>query len=1431
MNKLNLKKLFIISLTLLSFNMFAQSRQIIIGKDNVHKNSVLLVAEKQNSVTLKFDLNELNLIETETDYGLAYKMESDKAPIMLEEGKPELFYLTASIIIPDTGSTDLEISFGEYTDIEDVEIVPSKGNLKRNINPETVPYQKGEIYNQNEFFPGIPAKLDEPFIVRDFRGQRIEVYPVQYNPVTNVLRVYSEIIVTAVFNDIPGINEFINQKRNKTFDTQFVDIYNNLFINHSAKMGRDYPTEEDGELLIICYPDFVNSMKPYIDWKQTIGRKTTLVTTEETGTTSTAIKSYISRYYSDPENNLSYVLLVGDAPQIPPHGTGTVPSDVIYGQLVGNDAYLEVLIGRMSAENNAQVQTQVQRSIWYERDITTNDTWLESAVGIAANEGPGHDGGEYDYVHMNNIRNRLLDYGYNTVYQEYSNNCPGIPNTSIAQISSRFNSGAGIANYINHGSETCWTLRNGPSYCVSNVNQLQNAGKLPFIFSVACLNGRLTHNQPCFAEGWLRATQNNQPTGAVATLMATISIGWMPPMTAQDEFINMCIDLPSPYGLQPGVKRTFAGAALNASMGMLKRHGTGGDNLNDFNSWTVFGDPTLMIRTKAPLEMEIYHLPVIFIGASEFELECDTDGALVTLSYTDENNDVQILSSAKVVDGIANLIFDRPVNSIIPAQVAVVATNRVTYIQDLMVKPANEPFVVLNSFSIDKPDFGETIGVTLSFKNASDAPYTAYNVNITVETESNFVTIGNNYFEIGDITPETLVTLNELFVTISEFVPDNEKIILNVTMTCEYEDEIFTFRKNIQFTANAPVIELVDIILTDFEDNLINYVNPGESALLKMRLKNSGHAASGMVKVLNIASPEFLNFDENVIEIESVELEGFTNVIFTVFADEETVSGMPVEVIGRIFDRNTIVNFKKTVIIGEYESYNMANNEVITAYCNFYDSGGPNSNYSNNQNLTMTFYPLTEGKKLNVKFLSFDVENYTGSSNPYDYLDIFDGINTSSTRIGRYFGTNLPPDFTATNEEGAITFFFKSDNTTNRSGWEAIVYESVSSYTVSFEINDEFENEINDATIVFSDINFSSNYSIPYIFEGEYSYTVSKKGYYPQTGSVIVEQDEHISLKLELNPSECFKLTFAVISNDIPVENATLTINNRIFTTNNNGDALIEMLPGKYEYSVAKDGYQTEKGFVTLGNEDKRQIIILNKLFSLTFNISLCGEPVEGAVITINNLTQSSDENGQAQFIMINGTYEYTVTVSGHSSYIKTTVIENDDLDVFVNVVTPSSITFIITHYGEPAQDAIIEIDGQILTTDDEGMATAFGLMSGIYEYTVTKDEYATLNRKITKTDCKDEELPVSMYYVSIENREISNIYAYPNPFTDIIYIGGNSSLIKNVYINNMLGQRIKEIDLEGKTSFSTENLPKGIYLVVFERFDKKMESVRMIKK
>ena len=68
-----------------------------------------------------------------------------------------------------------------------------------------------------------------------------------------------------------------------------------------------------------------------------------------------------------------------------------------------------------------------------------------------------------------------------------------------------------------------------------------------------------------------------------------------------------------------------------------------------------------------------------------------------------------------------------------------------------------------------------------------------------------------------------------------------------------------------------------------------------------------------------------------------------------------------------------------------------------------------------------------------MTFQSFDVEQN------WDFLYVYDGTSTSAPEIGTYTGSTIPGTIVSTNDEGALTFKFTSDQSINKSGWAAYV--------------------------------------------------------------------------------------------------------------------------------------------------------------------------------------------------------------------------------------------------------------------------------------------------------------------------------------------------------------------------------------------------------
>ena len=665
----------------------------------------VLVSSSEDQIQVRLQVPGFYTTAVTTPRGVAYVVTMPKAVSTAEAGEPNVPMTGIPVMIGDQARMDIRVVNAKYQDFEGIEVAPSKGDFPRSIDPETVPYTYGDCYNQDAFFPASNVGLYDPYIIRDFRGQNMVVYPFAYNPVTKTLRVYYDMTVEMYKVDENGENAIQTRRSNTVkMAPDFKNMYQRHFINYEAGMAKYTPLDEEGDLLIICYDSFLSSMTDFVNWKKTRGINTTIVGTSTAGSTYSAIKNYIQSQYN-ANNNLTHVLLVGDVAQIPGYtytGGGSSyagKGDNAYGQVAGNDIYNDVIIGRFSASSATRVATQVKRSIEYERDLNTSATWLQKGVGISRKEnGAGHNN-EDDYQHMNNIRTDLLNFGYTTVTQRYAN-LSGYDGSS-ATISSDINAGAGIINYANHGLETAWGA-NASGYIYytnSHVNALTNNNKLPFIFSVACLVGKYDHGSDCFAEAWMNATNGSNPTGAVGTLMSYISQPWIPPMWAQDECIDILVGNSSTSTSQ---KHTFGGISINGLMGIFDHYGTStAEAVGTYQSWIVYGDPTLMVRTKTPSAMTVTHAGTIQTNATTYIVNVSNgNGSVATI--TDASH--TILGKATVSGGTATITLNGTMTAGSNLTLCVFGYNKVTNLQEITVMaPATAPTVSTTAISnIDK---------------------------------------------------------------------------------------------------------------------------------------------------------------------------------------------------------------------------------------------------------------------------------------------------------------------------------------------------------------------------------------------------------------------------------------------------------------------------------------------------------------------------------------------------------------------------------------------------------------------------------------------------------------------------------------------------------------------------------------------------------
>ncbi|MBU1108402.1 MAG: hypothetical protein KKB51_17135, partial [Candidatus Riflebacteria bacterium] len=314
----------------------------------------------------------------------------DYANLLLDKGKPALPVLTGLVMISQDQNPFLEVISSKYSEISvENPVVPSRGAICRSVDPSTVPFKAGLVYKKNAWFPADNelVKISSPFIFREARGVRLDVTPVQYNPVTGKLRVYSYIHARIKYDGTGGTN--INRGRSE-FSKTFMPIYQKAFLNYASVPRRLSSVDENGRLIIIAGDELRTAAKALADWKQKCGIRTLLVSTSEIGgATTDNIKAFLQEQYD--EVGFTNVILVGDAEQIPTNKgeNEKADSDPVYVKLAGNDHVPDAIISRISASTPEKVSYQIAKIINYEQYPSQDEEsdWYSRALGIGSAEG------------------------------------------------------------------------------------------------------------------------------------------------------------------------------------------------------------------------------------------------------------------------------------------------------------------------------------------------------------------------------------------------------------------------------------------------------------------------------------------------------------------------------------------------------------------------------------------------------------------------------------------------------------------------------------------------------------------------------------------------------------------------------------------------------------------------------------------------------------------------------------------------------------------------------------------------------------------------------------------------------------------------------------------------------------------------------------
>lgn len=244
-----------------------------------------------------------------------------------------------------------------------------------------------------------------------------------------------------------------------------------------------------------------------------------------------AIKDFLAYAYQEWDPPPTYVLLVGDstldyrdilAPSKPIFvpslivetiDLGQTPSDNGYVAVSGTDDLVDMFLGRLTAESNADVNEMVNKIISYENSPPSDDSWNSKALFVADD-----DSSDVFENYSNELISTYVPGNYiaNTVYLPPGQGDPE-PKDSILDY---INGGRILVNYAGHGNVNWWAEEK--ILTTSDISSLSNGSKLPVVAVANCLNGYFTSKwTPSIAEKFLEV----QGKGAVA-IWAPTGLGY-----------------------------------------------------------------------------------------------------------------------------------------------------------------------------------------------------------------------------------------------------------------------------------------------------------------------------------------------------------------------------------------------------------------------------------------------------------------------------------------------------------------------------------------------------------------------------------------------------------------------------------------------------------------------------------------------------------------------------------------------------------------------------------------------------------------------------------------------------------------------------------------------------------------------------------------
>ncbi len=628
---------------------------------------------------------------------------------MSAPGKPALPLKVENMLLPGNARVHVEILEFESQTFTGYMVQPALTpamDTKGSTPPQFVIDQ--QTYNADAFYPAMPVYVHQESFIRGNKIAGIGIAPVQFNPVTQTLRVYSRIRYRISFDSESSFHDLAHNS-----SPRYLEMYRNIAANSDQipKYAASTKTvSNEVDYLILTHNDFLASADSLALWRSMTGYRVEVISNDSW--TASMVKDTIHNRYHNANVKPEFFVIIGDHNHVPaeihqaPNGQNFA-TDLYYACMDGpNDYVPDMAHGRISVNSATQAMETVLKVINYERSPVMDPNFYHKSMNCTYYQGYEYNGNTYTqrrFLHTTEeARDYLLLQGYNVdrvyttdshIHPQYYNNGfysngEPIPSDLLrsngfqwdggpAQITNGINEGRFLVMHRDHGYQGGWGWAhpffvNHPSF--QNVQNLSNGDKLPVVFSINCHSGDMLQPES-FAESFLRHNQ-----GGAVGLVAPTFTSYSGPND------GLALGLYDAIWSQPGLIPDFgSGGVTNPpqtthddilAMGHVLNQGLirmvetwpghGAQTQYTHELYHYFGDPAMKIRTTTPVPITasvndtIRKFQVEIKGASPPQATATITFQGRLIARTTLNQGEGVMTMQDTIKGNATLTISQP---------------------------------------------------------------------------------------------------------------------------------------------------------------------------------------------------------------------------------------------------------------------------------------------------------------------------------------------------------------------------------------------------------------------------------------------------------------------------------------------------------------------------------------------------------------------------------------------------------------------------------------------------------------------------------------------------------------------------------------------------------------------------------------------------